>query len=96
MAFTQERILEISYRYGLLKVNDEGAMESSIEDPSSIKLFHAPKNSVSSEELTKSYLTDKDIEFWATPLNSIGVWEVLFLEDPELKDTNNKYISVGE
>jgi len=101
MALTEERITEICVRYGLIEQvfdsNNEFTGEyNNLLDGTSMKVYHAPKNSVNVNDLKKSMLTDSDtVQYWSTVING-NTWELVFDIDPELKDPENVFTEIRE
>jgi len=96
MAFTDERILELSSRYGKIGINEEGA-SISLLDATNIKVYQATYSTLTTEQKNIKYLTD-DNTIWAgsTRITGLDIFEVLFESAVELKDAENKYLEVRE
>lgn len=105
MAFTDERLLEISDRYGLttllLDENDNVVFDEDNNpipvaglNKDTFKVYNADRN-VNINLLKKSVITNNtEIGYWATMLN--GKWELVFDTDPNLNDTNGIFTEIME
>ena len=98
MAFTDERLTEICQRYQILDktVNEDG--EVTVHnglDKTKMKVYHANMSDIADGDLLKSKLTDNDeIGYWGTVID--GKHEIVFDDDPALKDSNNKFLEITE
>ena len=94
MAFTDERIEELTARYGLTKIDPETNDSIFRINAETIKLYHATYSELTTNQKDRSYLTDEDIDIWTTVLVDQDIFEVLFELDPFLKDADNKYSEI--
>ena len=95
MAFTDERILELSSRYGKIGINEEG-VSISLLDATNIKVYQATYSTLTTEQKNIKYLTDTEAQMWSTVLFGKDIYEVVFSAYPELKDEDSKYTEISE
>ena len=105
MAFTDERLLEISDRYGLTTplvdengdvVRDEDGNFTLVAglNKDTFKVYNADKN-VDINLLKKTVITNNnEVGYWATMIN--GKWELVFDADPNLLDINGIFTEIKE
>ena len=98
MAFTDERLTEICRRYQIIDktVTDDG--EVTIVnglDKTKMKVYHANMSDIADGDLLKTKLTDNvGIGYWGTVID--GKHEIVFDDDPTLKDPDNKFLEITE
>jgi hypothetical protein len=105
MAFTDERLIEISDRYGLTKTlldengdvvvdEDNNTTQVAGLNKDTFKVYNADKN-VDINLLKKTVITNNtEVGYWATMLN--GKWELVFDTDPILIDPNGIFTEIKE
>lgn len=97
MAFTDERLLEICQRYGLVELAlnaDDELIRTCKLDKTTMKMYTAEK-STDVGALEKSRITDSaTVGYWSTVFN--GKWELVFDTDPNLIDANNIFTEIQE